>query len=83
MDKFVLNLIYRPEMVPEYAEKVTGQGKTEDIGRKALLTESLDIFKTQQEIAKCLKVKQSTVNDKIKRIREKVKNSSIKGAKKF
>lgn len=51
MDKFVLNLIHRPEMVPEYAEKVTGHGKTEDIGRKALLTESLDIFKTQQRIA--------------------------------
>ena len=57
MDKFVLNLIHRPEMVPEYAEKVTGHGKTEDIGRKALLTESLDIFKTQQEAAhkNCLK----------------------------
>lgn len=39
--------------------------------------------KTQQEIAKCLKVKQNTVSDKIKRIREKVKNSSIEGAKKF
>ncbi len=51
MDKFILNLIHRPEMVPEYAEKVTGQGKTEDIGRKALLTESLDIFKTQQRLA--------------------------------
>lgn len=51
MDEFVLNLIHRPEMVPEYAEKVTGHGKTEDIGRKALLTESLDIFKTQQEAA--------------------------------
>ena len=51
MDKFVLNLIHRPEMVPEYAEKVTGHGKAEDIGRKALLTESLDIFKTQQEAA--------------------------------
>lgn len=51
MDQFVLNLIHRPEMVPEYAEKVTGHGKTEDIGRKALLTESLDIFKTQQEAA--------------------------------
>ena len=38
-------------MVPEYAEKVTGHGKAEDIGRKALLTESLDIFKTQQRIA--------------------------------
>ena len=51
MDKLILNLIHRPEMVPEYAEKVTGHGKTEDIGRKALLTESLDIFKVQQEAA--------------------------------
>ncbi len=51
MDKFVVNIIHRPEMVPEYAEKVTGHGKEEDISRKALLTESLDIFKTQQEIA--------------------------------
>lgn len=51
MDKFIVNIIHRPEMVPEYAEKVTGQGKSEDIGRKALLTESLDIFKIQQEAA--------------------------------
>ena len=51
MDKFVVDIIHRPEMVPEYAEKVTGHGKAEDIGRKALLTESLDIFKTQQRCA--------------------------------
>lgn len=51
MNKMILNVIHRPEMVPEYAEKVTGQGKAEDISRKSLLTESLDIFKTQQEIA--------------------------------
>lgn len=51
MDKFIVNIIHRPEMVPEYAEKVTGHGKEEDIGREALLTESLDIFKLQQEIA--------------------------------
>jgi hypothetical protein len=51
MDRFILNVVHRPEMVPEYAEKVTGHGKEEDIGRKALLTESLDIFKLQQEIA--------------------------------
>ena len=51
MDIFVVNIIHRPEMVPEYAEKVTGHGKAEDIGRKALLTESLDIFKTQQRLA--------------------------------
>ena len=50
-DQFILNIIHRPEMVPEYAEKVTGQGKAEDLGRKALLTESLDIFKIQQEAA--------------------------------
>lgn len=51
MNQFVLNVIHRPEMVPEYAEKVTGHGKEEDIGRDSLLTESLDIFKLQQEIA--------------------------------
>ena len=51
MSKFILNIIHRPEMVPEYAEKVTGQGKKEDIGRKSLLTESLDIFKLQQQTA--------------------------------
>ncbi len=51
MDEFILNIIHRPEMVPEYAEKVTGHGQAEDLGRKALLTESLDIFKTQQAIA--------------------------------
>ncbi len=48
---FVVNIIHRPEMVPEYAEKVTGQGKEENISRSDLLTESLDIFKMQQEIA--------------------------------
>ena len=51
MDKFIVNINHRPEMVPEYAEKVTGHGKEEDLGRKALLTESLDIFKFQQETA--------------------------------
>ena len=51
MDKFVVNIIHRPEMVPEYSATVTGHGKEEDIGDKALLTESLDIFKTQQECA--------------------------------
>jgi len=44
-------IIHRPEMVPEYSATVTGQGKEEDIGDKALLTESLDIFKTQQRLA--------------------------------
>ena len=51
MEQFIVNIIHRPELVPEYAEKVTGHGKAEDIGRKALLTESLDIFRLQQECA--------------------------------
>ena len=51
MEQFVLNIVHRPEMVPEYAEKVTEHGQAEDIGRKELLTESLDIFKLQQECA--------------------------------
>lgn len=51
MDKMILNLVHRPEMVPEYAEKVTGHGLAEDITRTSLLTESLDIFKTQQRLA--------------------------------
>ena len=51
MSTFVINIIHRPEMVPEYAEKVTGHGQAENIGRKALLTESLDIFKLQQQCA--------------------------------
>ena len=51
MSKFVLNLIHRPEMVPEYSQKITGQGKQENIADKSLLNESLDIFITQQRIA--------------------------------
>ena len=31
MDKFIVNVIHRPEMVPEYSATVTGQGKEEDI----------------------------------------------------
>lgn len=51
MGKFILNIVHRPEMVPEYAEKLTGQGRKEDLTRKGLLTESLDIFRLQQQIA--------------------------------
>ena len=50
-NQFIVNIIHRPEMVPEYAEKITGHGQSEDLGRKALLTESLDIFKIQQAAA--------------------------------
>jgi hypothetical protein len=51
MAEFVLNVVHRPELVPEYAEKLTGQGREENIGREELLTESLDIFTLQQQIA--------------------------------
>ena len=51
MSEFILNVIHRPEMAPEYSATVTGHGKEEDIGDKKLLTESLDIFKTQQRLA--------------------------------
>ena len=51
MGKFILNIIHRPEMVPEYLEKEAAQGKEEDIGRNSVIKESLDIFLTQQQIA--------------------------------
>lgn len=50
-EKFILNLIHRPELAPEYAEKVTGQGRKEDISRSDLRDESLDIFVFQQDVA--------------------------------
>lgn len=40
MDKFIVNIIHRPEMVPEYSATVTGQGKEEDIGDKKLICNS-------------------------------------------
>ena len=51
MGKFILNVIHRPEMVPEYLEKEAGQGQKEDITRKSVIKASLDIFKTQQRLA--------------------------------
>ncbi|MCL2880447.1 MAG: hypothetical protein FWF29_09395 [Treponema sp.] len=51
MSNFILNLIHRPELAPEYAEKITGHGKKEDIGAKSLVDESLEIFRLQQSIA--------------------------------
>lgn len=51
MSDFIVNVIHRPEMVPEYSATVTGQGKEENLGDTKVLTESLDIFRTQQRIA--------------------------------
>ena len=50
-NKLILNLVHRPEMVPEYSQKITGHGEVEDLGKEPLLQESLDIFKLQQHIA--------------------------------
>ncbi len=38
-------------MVPEYLQKEAAEGKAEDIARSAVISESLDIFRTQQRIA--------------------------------
>ncbi len=43
-DQFVVNIIHRPELSPEYAEKALG-------GAKGVRDESLDIFRFQQECA--------------------------------
>jgi len=51
LDKFILNIIHRPELVPEYIEKTAASGKTEDVSRQEVISESLDIFKLQQKIA--------------------------------
>ena len=51
MSNFYVNIVHRPEMVPEYIQKEAESGKVEDITRNAVLQQSLDIFKTQQRIA--------------------------------
>lgn len=48
---FILNVVHRPEMVPEYAEKAALSGDDNAMTNKSLLKESLDIFITQQRIA--------------------------------
>jgi hypothetical protein len=51
MSDFYLNIVHRPEMVPEYIQKEAEQGKKEDLSSRSVLQESLDIFRTQQQIA--------------------------------
>ncbi len=48
---FVLTLIHRIELNPEYSQKTTGQGGKEDSFTSALESESLEIFLTQQRLA--------------------------------
>ena len=49
--KMVLNLIHRPEMMPEYAETLMAQDAKGNAKNGEILRESLDIFKVQQETA--------------------------------
>lgn len=51
MDKFILNVIHRPELVPEYIDTSAQEGQTEEVGKQEVVKESLDIFKLQQDIA--------------------------------
>jgi hypothetical protein len=51
LNKFILNIIHRPELVPEYLEKRAASGKSEDVSRREVIDESLNIFKLQQKIA--------------------------------
>jgi hypothetical protein len=51
MSEFYVNIVHRPEMVPEYIQSEAGQGKVEDLARSSVLQESLDIFRTQQQLA--------------------------------
>ncbi|MBN1221436.1 MAG: hypothetical protein JXM69_21120 [Anaerolineae bacterium] len=51
MSRFYINIVHRPEMVPEYIQKEAEEGKTEDLTRNAVIQESLDIFRTQQQVA--------------------------------
>lgn len=51
MDKFILNVIHRPELVPEYIDTSAQEGQTEEVSKRDVVNESLDIFKLQQQIA--------------------------------
>ena len=51
MNAFYVTIIHRPEMVPEYIQKEAESGKQEDLSRSGVIQESLDIFRTQQQIA--------------------------------
>jgi len=51
MDKFILNLIHRPELVPEYIDISAQEGQTAEVSKANVVKESIDIFRLQQEIA--------------------------------
>ncbi len=51
MDKFILNLIHRPELVPEYIDTSAQEGQTAEVSKANVVKESLEIFCLQQDIA--------------------------------
>ena len=51
MSEFYLNIVHRPEMVPEYLQKGVETGIKEDLTRNDIQQESLNIFRTQQRVA--------------------------------
>jgi hypothetical protein len=51
MDQFYVTILHRPEMIPEYIQREVEQGKKEDLTCNGVQQESLDIFRTQQQIA--------------------------------
>jgi hypothetical protein len=51
MDKFIVNIIHRPELVPEYIDRSAQAGQTEELSKREVINESLEIFCLQQEIA--------------------------------
>ncbi len=52
MDKpFILNLIHRLELSPEYSQKTNGVGGKEDEFTSSLTSESVEIFRLQQRLA--------------------------------
>ena len=46
----LLNVVHRPEMMPEYAETVSAQGANGALASGALVRESLDIFRLQHDL---------------------------------
>ena len=51
MDKFILNIIHRPELVPEYIDTSSQEGEAEQVSKVEVVKESIDIFRLQQDIA--------------------------------
>ena len=51
MDKFIVNIIHRPELMPEYINTDAQAGKADELGGQEVVGESLDIFRLQQDIA--------------------------------